>query len=83
MDDRVFSEADKLNGIEWVGTTSIFSTAYRSYKDGEWSDWFDNTPIAFYKKLRTSIRKIKGKWAFGISENDDRFVAIPCSQLPQ
>lgn len=82
MDDRTFTEADKLNGLEWVGNTYIHSKAYRFYKDGEWSQWFDSSPAGLYDKMSTSIRKIKGKWVFGIDENGDRFEALPCSQIP-
>lgn len=82
MDDRIFTEADKLNGIEWEGATSFSSKAYRYYRDGKWSIWVDYTPINFHHKLYLPTRKVKGNWEFG-KPNDEKFVAVPCDQIPK
>jgi hypothetical protein len=81
MDEKVITEADKLNGFEWQGTTTVFSKVYRYTMSDKWVDWSDGSPL-MRSTLRIPIRKVKGKWEFGISESDDQFLAIPCSQVP-
>lgn len=83
MDDRVFTEADKLNGLEWVGRTSMMiSKAHRFYSNGEWSEWEDSTPYDQYKKMHASVRKIKGKWDFKLDVAEG-FIAVPCEEVPK
>jgi hypothetical protein len=81
MEEKVITEADKLNGFEWQGTTSVFSKAYRYTMAGKWVEWINGFPLD-RSTFRVPIRKVKGKWVFGISETSDRFLAIPCSEIP-
>jgi hypothetical protein len=83
MDDKVFTEADRLNGIEWVGETHVFCKAHRIYRNGQWSDWYDYAPSGLYDRLNTTVRKVKENWVFGITDKNDRFIAIPCDKVPQ
>jgi hypothetical protein len=81
MEEKVITEADRLNGFEWQGTTSIFSKAYRYTMGGKWVEWINGFPLD-RSTFRVPIRKVKGKWVFGISETSDHFLAIPCSEIP-
>jgi hypothetical protein len=82
MDGRVLTEADKLNGFEWEGgTTLVFCKVHRFYLDGKWSDWVDHRPYDVDSKLDLPLRKVKGKWEFGVP-NDEKFEGIPCDQVP-
>src|SRR6185369_6487465 len=82
MDGRSFTQADKLNGLEWVGKTSVDFSVYRLYRDdGTWGEWSDTTWI-FIDSTYIDLRKIQGKWQFG-SEETGRFRAVPCSQVHQ
>ena len=41
------SEADKLNGIEWMGSISYASKLFRIFepKDGKWGEWIGHASI--------------------------------------
>ena len=80
MEEKVITEANKLNGFEWQGT-SVFSKAYRYTMARKWVEWRNGFPID-RSSFRVPIRKVKGKWVFGVSETSDRFLAIPCSEIP-
>lgn len=80
-DEVKISEADKLNQLEWQGTTLMQGKSSRNYKDGKWSDW---AQYAFgLPKLDNSfeVKRIRGKWEFG-REGEDRYFALPCDQIP-
>jgi hypothetical protein len=32
-------EADKRKGVEWLGTTTVFSTGVRTFENDKWSEW--------------------------------------------
>ena len=81
MEEKIITEADRLNGFEWQGTTSVFSKAYRYTMAGKWVEWRNGFPLE-RSTFRVPIRKVKGKWLFGISETSDQFLAIPCSEIP-
>jgi len=81
MEEKVITEADKLNGFEWQGTMSVFGKAYRYTIGGRWVEWSNGFPLD-RSTFRVPIRKEKGKWVFGISETSDQFLAILCSEIP-
>jgi hypothetical protein len=81
MDNKVLTEADKLNQFEWQGTTFVIAKATRYYSEGKWKDWVDGSATLPFKLTNLDVRKIHGKWEFG-QENADRFLAIPCEQVP-
>jgi hypothetical protein len=82
------SEADKLNGIEWKGTTMLVAKASRAFANpfggGSWMDW-KNGAKAFQETPHASIAKIKGQWL--IEALPWSFSAgmkvIKCSQIPK
>lgn len=81
---RLLSEAEKLNGVEFIGKTFVMCKANRSYKDGKWSEWADGTPGVFHQALYTDMRKIKGKWEFYINKDSEyRFTKTGCGFIPK
>src|SRR5262249_1914775 len=57
ISSRPFSEADRLNGVEWQGQSTLTSIAFRGAKrHSSWEDW----ATGFVRDV--SMKKIKGKW---------------------
>lgn len=78
------SQADKLNGVEFSGKTFISASASRNYNDGKWGEWSERTMATPSGTTSTTVRKVKGKWQFGISkESRFRFTPTTCSSIPK
>lgn len=84
-DGKTFTEADRLNGLEWVGETSVLFSVYRIYEGhGVWSEWYDYAGVVFHSSTSVNMRKIRGRWQFGnVGEDTGRFRGIHCSEVPQ
>jgi hypothetical protein len=78
------SEADKLNGVEWKGTTHLRVKSARFVMSGDppWTEWFDtDNKMEFFRNgLTREMRKQNGKWIFeggwGVSVDCAGFVEI-------
>jgi hypothetical protein len=78
------TNADKLNGVEFDGKTFISASASRSYQDGKWSVWSDGATAAFHETISTPVRKVKGRWQFGIGkESRIRLTPTTCGTIPK
>lgn len=78
------SQADKLNGVEFSGKTFISASASRNYNDGKWGAWSERTMATPSGTTSTTVRKVKGKWQFGISkESRFRFTPTTCGTIPK
>lgn len=71
------TDAEKLNGFEWSGRTWFFTSMYREWNAGHWSQWQDGhwlstgSSAAFFKK--------NGHWFYG----DYRGVPIGSFRFPE
>jgi hypothetical protein len=77
------TEADKLNGIEWKGSSYLTPAAYRvySYKSKEWEQWRNGAPIGV--STYANLIKQRGEWSVG--ENifkEMRHNKIDCKDIP-
>jgi hypothetical protein len=76
VDAKPISDADHLNGLEWVGTVTFSSTAEREFwfeadpgytgapRSKGWNDWeTSHQPIASY-----DLKMKNGQWIFGSHE---------------
>lgn len=78
------SQADKLNGVEFSGKTFISASASRSYNNGKWGEWSERTLATPSGTTSTTVRKVKGRWQFGITK-ESRFRLTPttCGTIPK
>ena len=83
------TEADKLNGFEWKGFTSLNSKSYRTLFGGRWSEWKDGSPepsgvAMLVGSLAVPLNKQNGRWYyFGQDANKYAGPRIDCETLPQ
>jgi len=78
------SQADKLNGVEFSGKTFISASASRNYNDGKWGEWSERTLATPSGTTSTTVRKVKGRWHFGIGkESRFRFTPTTCGTIPR
>ncbi len=78
------TQADKLNGVEFSGKTFISASASRNYNNGKWGAWSERTMATPSGTTSTTVRKVKGRWQFGISK-ESRFRLTPttCGTIPK
>ena len=78
------SEADSLNGIEWVGTCPFLCKAYRTLEISGWSEWKDGILFSVLDKdaLSIPVTYKQGKWEFG-QVSMPRFMPVGCGQVPK
>lgn len=81
------TEADRLNGVEWRGTSMALPDTkgvYRYTVGGKWTEWANGSPIVL-GILSVPVRKVKGKWEFGKAyagiNNRTLFAPVNCSQV--
>ena len=79
------TQADKLNGIEWKGSSTFSAETWRLYDvTGKWGPWrqgFTSLGIG----LGVTMYKHKGQWKFGSDGNlkPNSYEKVDCSKLPQ
>jgi len=79
------TEADKLNGLEWVGLGTAICNAFRTYQGSQWSEWHDSTwftTVDYPGLIGFPVRKVKGEWRFDVPKKAT-FVGIPCDKIPR
>lgn len=82
------TEADRLNGLEWDGTTTFSPKASRVWAQdpGSWYEWkkgMGNVP-----ELTYPMKKVKGQWSVDTKrmwarEETSKYVPVDCSQIPK
>ncbi|HEY0077974.1 MAG TPA: hypothetical protein VGB73_04960 [Pyrinomonadaceae bacterium] len=85
------TEADKLNGIEFLGVTSFSPKVYRLYSPNNgWGAWHDggsnqdSTNLLKDVPLSAVVGKKKGKWdVISIGEHKREIIKAACSEIPQ
>jgi hypothetical protein len=82
------SEADRLNGIEWKGSTAFVPAASRIWNTDKkgWSDW--GKGAWGVPDLNYGMNKVKGAWNVNTKrdwtrEETSRYEPVDCSQIPQ
>jgi len=60
------TDADRLNGIEWEGSTRISSTAQRITDRGSWLDWGSDNLFG----LSVVMQKRNGQWTYRTQQGD-------------
>jgi hypothetical protein len=82
------SEADRLNGIEWKGSTAFIPAASRIWNTEKkgWSDW--GKGAWGVPDLNYGMNKAKGAWNVNTKrdwtrEETSRYEPVDCSQIPQ
>jgi len=85
------TDADKLNGYEWKGSTGAHFNSYRQFSGSgrRWSEWKDGGS-AFYNGVgsSTELSKINGQWYYGFEHFRQEaskavFPQIECAGMPQ
>lgn len=84
--EQKVSDAERLNGLEYAGTTTVTYKAFRTNWRGQWSDW--RQPWTFggvSADLNEDVRKQSGKWFIGNNPEQppQRWQKIDCSEVPQ
>jgi len=82
------SEADRLNGIEWKGSTAFIPEASRIWNTERkgWSDWGNGAWGV--PELNYGMKKVNGAWSVNTKrdwtrEETSRYEPVDCSQIPQ
>lgn len=79
------TQADKLNNLEWKGSSTFSAEAWRLYDvTGKWGPWRQGfTSLAI--GLGVTMYKQKGQWKFGSDGNlkPNSFEKVDCSKIPQ
>lgn len=78
------TEADKLNGIEWKGTSYLKPSAYRycDYKTKKWTAWRNGVPSQ--PTVYANLIKQRGEWSVGKNIIEDmRYKKIDCEDVPE
>lgn len=82
------SEADRLNGIEWKGSTAFIPAASRIWNTERkgWSDW--GKGAWGVPDLNYGMNKTKGAWNVNTKrdwtrEETSKYEPVDCSQIPQ
>jgi hypothetical protein len=82
------SEADRLNGIEWKGSTAFRPEASRTWgtEKKAWFDW--QRGPGGVPELSHGMKKVKGAWSvdterYWAREETSRYEPVDCSQIPQ
>lgn len=82
------TEADRLNGIEWKGSTTLRPEASRTWgtEKGAWYEW--KTGPGGVPELTNGMRKVNGVWTVNTErhwarEQTSRYVPVDCSKIPQ
>jgi len=85
---QLVSEADRLNGIEWKGSTAFVPAASRTWSTEKkgWSEWLKGAMAV--PELNYGMGKAKGEWSVNTKrdwtrEETSRYEPVDCSQLPQ
>jgi hypothetical protein len=81
VDARSLRPADRLNGIEWLGRTTVTAGPSRTYKEGgQWSSWSNGM---YFPELYVDMRKDKGHWssAHGTGSNSAELKSIACGDV--
>lgn len=78
------SEAQKLNGIKWLGNVELFCQAFRVHNQDKWSEWIDGSafPTTFPKIYRTNVTKIDDGYVFE-NEKEVKYRFVPCADVPK
>jgi len=83
--DQELTQADKLNGIEWKGSSTFSAEAWRVYDvTGKWGPWrqgFTSLGVG----LGVTMYKQEGHWKFGSDGNvkPNSYEKADCSKLPR
>jgi hypothetical protein len=85
QEDEV-SDADKLNGLEWHGSTGIASSAWRvtysrGSKAGPWSNWEDSNIEPFPMNAVVMLKQ-RGTWNVNDGLRPPYDKGVDCSLLP-
>ena len=77
------SEADKLNGIEWKGTSYLNPKVYREYLYDlkKWGKWNNGEPSG--PPVYVNLIKRRGEWSVGKDILEQaRYKKIDCKDIP-
>ncbi len=85
------SDADKLNGLEWTGTTYLTAKVSRSIGDKEpanqWTEWTNGAGLE--GDVISTIRKEKGQWVVENKFEEQHvktgveYAPVDCSKIPK
>lgn len=82
------TEADRLNGLEWRGTTSLQLKVSREWDptSHRWTPWANGGLEA--GDLSYPMKKVSGEWSIntkrgGIFDEVLRYAPVDCSKIPQ
>jgi hypothetical protein len=79
------NQADKLDGIQWKGSSNFSADAWRMYSvTGEWTPWRQGF-TALDIGLSVNMYKKNSQWQFGATGElkPDSYEKVDCSKLPQ
>lgn len=87
VSSKQLTEADKMNGIEWKGTTVVGCKVHRTGNSNDWEsckggfflnrdDNMSDSPTTFHL---LNIQKIKGKWISEAIDDDKISKPVNCS----
>lgn len=82
------TEADRLNGIEWKGSTTFRPKATRVWgtEKGAWYEW--KRGPGGVPELTYGLKKVNGRWEVNTErhrarEETSRYEPVDCSKIPQ
>jgi hypothetical protein len=74
------SEAGRLNGVEWLGYSTFWFTAWRHNFEGRWSEWRTGG-MTLAVGLDGKLIKKQGKWQFD-ELSEPAYEKVNCSEVP-
>lgn len=78
------TQADKLNGIEWKGTSYLNPVAHREYLNDSktWTKWYNVEPSGPPRYI--NILKQNGAWSVGMNVLEEaKYQQVDCGDIPE
>jgi hypothetical protein len=85
---RKVTDADRLNGVEWLGMVALEAKAVRVWGSrlGHWEAWSNGAGRLSDREY--PMKKVNGRWDVdtkkgGVFDEVIRYVPVDCSEIPQ
>jgi hypothetical protein len=78
------TQADRLNGIEWKGTSYLNPVAHRQYlnESKTWTKWYNVEPSGPPRYI--NILKQNGAWSVGMNVIEEaKYQKVDCEDIPE
>ena len=85
IDAKPLTQANKLNGWQWMGSSRLGADVSRRYALGKWGPWKDGMGGGLWT-YEISVFKRNGTWTIAptpTSESIGKWIPVDCSIIPE